>query len=195
MLDLIRGKVACSGLEGCVLVAVLNGGKEPDFVFANRAADGTTILLPIERGSREATVECCRQRLQIAIAQEKEDIAVEAVGSSLGDDVDDAVSRATNLGGESCSGNLKLLDGVGREVGERAANYLVVVVAAIDSNVAASSKAACRADLQGVRFCWIEGRCGTIAWYEIGELEEVSSVQRNALDGLRIDLALDHRLG
>lgn len=85
--------------------------------------------------------------MQIAIAQEEKEAAVIAVCSSLGDDVDDAVSGTTNLGGESCGCNLKLLDGVRGKIGESASDYFIVVVAAVDSNIAASSKTSCGADL------------------------------------------------
>ena len=103
-------------------------------------------MLAIEGGRGEAAVEGGGQGLQIAIALENEDVAVVAVGATLGDDIDDAVSGTADLGGESRSSNLKLLDGVRRKIGEGPANYFVIVVAAIDSDVATSSKASCGAD-------------------------------------------------
>ena len=94
-----------------------------------------------------------------------------------------------------CGGDLKLLDGVLGKVGERAADYFVVVVAAIDGDVAASSEAACGADFEGVRLGRVEGGRWAVSGNEIGELKKVSAVQRNALDRLRCDLTLNHGLG
>ena len=61
--------------------------------------------------------------------------------------------------------------------------------------VTASAEAACGADFQGVRLGWIESRRWAVSWDEIGELKEISAVQGNALDSLRIDSSLNHGLG
>ena len=141
-----------------------------------------------------ARAEGCREGLEVAVALVEEGRAVVVVGSGFGNDVDDAVAGAANFRGEAGGGNLKLADGVLGEIGEGSADDFVVVVAAVDGDIAAAAKAAGRADLMGVVLGGIEGGRGTIAGNEIGEFKEVAAVEGDVLNGVLSDLALEHGL-
>ena len=139
-------------------------------------------------------IECRRKRLQIAVSLKNECRPVKRICSRPGDDVDDAVAGAAHLRGEARGRNLEFADGVLGQIRQCSAHNFVVVVAAIDGDVAASAKAAGRADLKRIGLGGIEGRRGTIAGKQISQLEKVAAVQRNALDGVFSDLALQHGL-
>ena len=62
------------------------------------------------------------------------------VGTRLGDDVDDAGAGAAHFTGEFVGCNLEFLDAVLWEVHQCAANNLIVVVAAVDGNIAAAAE-------------------------------------------------------
>lgn len=116
------------------------------------------------------------------------------VRSGLGDDVDNAIARTSDLRGESGCRNLKLLDRIFREIGERASNYLVVVVTTVDGDVTASTEATCRANFEGVRLCRIERWRGAVSRYKICKLEKVPAIEGNARNRLGRDLTLNHGL-
>jgi len=95
---------------------------------------------------------------------------------------------------ESGGGNLELLDRIFREVGQRPSHHLVVIVSAIDRNIAAAPKAAGGTYLKGVGLGWVKGGAGRFPRNQIGQFKEVPAVERNAVDRLRSDLTLDHGL-
>jgi hypothetical protein len=151
------------GGNGGVLIAVFSGSKPPGFIGFERAADGAAELFAIKRRSGKVAIESGGESLQVAIAFVVEKRAVIVVGAGFRDDVDDAAAGAAGFGGEAGGGDLKFLNGVLRKVGERAANDFVVVVAAVDGDVAAAADAAGRADFERVRLGGIEIRRGAIA--------------------------------
>ncbi len=67
---------------------------------------------------------------------------MQLVAAGASDHVNDAVPGTAHLCGESRGGNLKLGNGVLRQVAQRSADDLVVVVATIDGDVAAATEAA-----------------------------------------------------
>ena len=75
------------------------------------------------------------------------------VGAALGDDVDDAASRAPELCGRASRDDLKLLDGVERDVygGALATRLLseeaVVLIAAIEADVVEDAALPCEVNL------------------------------------------------
>ena len=172
----------------CVLVTEFEGRKPPGSIFTDRSPDRRADLLAIERRRGQATVECGRQRLKIAIALEDECRTVILVGSCLADDINDAGPGAAHLGGEPSRRDLKLLHRVFREIRQRSADHLVVVVATIHGNIAALAKAARGAHFESVGLGRIEGRSRPVPGYQVGQLQEVSAIQRNALDGFGSDL-------
>ncbi len=88
---------------------------------------------------------------------EVEERAVELVRAALGDDVDDAAGRAAELGAGSGGDDLKLFDGVERDVYGRAlaagllAEEAVHVVAAVETDVVEDAALAREVDLVAVR--------------------------------------------
>ena len=111
---------------------------------------------------------------------------MERIGSGPRDDVDDAVARAADLGGESSGRNLKLLNRVLGQIRERSANHLVVIVSAIDGDIAAASKAAGRADFKRVGLGGVERRRRAITRQQIGELKKIAAIQRNVFNGVGV---------
>ncbi len=97
--------------------------------------------------------------------------------------IDDAVAGPAHFGGEASCSNLKFLDRILRKICEGAAHNLIIVVATIDGDISSTAKPACRADFESVRFRWVEVRCGPVARDEVGELQKVSAVQGNTLNG------------
>jgi hypothetical protein len=69
----------------------------------------------------------------------------------------------------------------------------IVIIAAVHSDIATAPEAAGRTDLKSIGLGRIKGGCGPIAGDEIGQFEKISAIQRDTFNGLRCDLALDHR--
>jgi hypothetical protein len=70
---------------------------------------------------------------------------------------------------------LKLSDGILGKIGECSANNFVVVVAAIDGDVAAPAKAARGADFKRICFSGIESGRGTIAGKQISQFKKIAT--------------------
>ena len=82
---------------------------------------------------------------------------------------------------------LKFLHGVLRQILQRPADDIVVVVRAVDGHVAAATELAGRRDQNGVRFRRIEVRRGRIAGDEERQLQEVAAVEGQRRDFLLPD--------
>ena len=144
------------------------------------------VLLAVE-GRRLAgpAVVGGRQPLQRVVAQEDAERALELVAAAARHHVDRGGRRAALLGREAVRRHLELLDRVLRQVGERPAHHVVVVVLAVDRDVAAASELAGRRDRDHVRLGRVEVRRGRVARQQERELEEVAAVERQVLDDAR----------
>src|SRR6266481_8938758 len=178
----VRLEISFSRLNG-VLVAILERTKPPGFIFHKWTADGTSELFAMKRRSRAASIKCRGQPLQVAIPFIKKCRAVVFIPARFCDHIDDAVAGTAYLGGEPARSNLKLLDRILRKICEGAAHNFVIVVAPIDGDISTAAKSARGADFESVRFRWVEVRCGPVARDEVGELQKISAVQGNILDG------------
>jgi hypothetical protein len=176
----IVGEVAGSGLQRSVLIAILDRREPPCAVRADGAADRPAKLLAIKGRGGQTAIEGGGEGLQISVAFEEKRRAMVVVRSAFGHDIHDAVAGAANFRGEASGGDLKLLNRILGEVRERAADDFVVVVAAIDCDIAAAAKAAAGADFKRVGLGRIERGRGAIAGNEIGEFEKVPAIQGNA---------------
>ena len=88
---------------------------------------------------------------------------VYAVGPGLCGDVDDAGFGTTHFRRIFVCRDLKLTDSIFREVHQGPAHHFVVVVRAIDDNVAASSVRSPRRNLQRDRLSWVKAWCRPVA--------------------------------
>ena len=177
-----------------VLVAKLRRRETESFVPAKRPTDRSAHLFAIKARHGLGSIERGRQTLEMAIAFEQKGGSVNFVGPGARDDVDNAVSGAANLGSEASRGDLKLGDGIFREVRKRPTDNLIVIVGAIDEDVAPAPKGTGRADFNGVGLGRVEVGRRAIAWQQEGKLKKIAPVERNALDGCRGNLALQHGL-
>jgi len=75
-------------------------------------------------------------------------------------------------------GNLKLCDSLFREVHQRSAHHFVVVVGAIDDDVAASSVRPCRRNLHRVCFGGIKARRRAVPRNQKRQIQKVPAIQR-----------------
>ncbi len=137
-----------------VLKNLLKGDEEEGVVVLDRAADVAAELFAVKVRQRLAVGGVGGQGFQ---PLEVEKASVKFVGARLGDDVDDAARRAPELGGRARRDDLKLLDGVERDIygGALASGLLaeeaVVVVAAVEADVVEDAALPCEVDLVAVR--------------------------------------------
>ena len=181
--DGARREVATSHLHDRVLVAVLRGPEPPDAALDQGAAEPDRILLAIERRLGAAgAVGGGGKPLERVVAEEERRRAREGVAPRLRDHRDRGSRRAALLGGEPVRRDLELLNGVERQVRERAAHDVVVVVLAVDADVPPAAELAGGRHGEAVRLGGIEVRRGRIAGHEQAQLEEVAAVQGEVLD-------------
>ena len=115
------------------------------------------------------------------------------VAAGFGDDVDHRGGRSARLGREAVGGDLKLLHGLLRDVLERTTHDVVVVVGAVDHDVAAAAKLTRGRDRDRVRLGGIEVRGRRVTRHEQRQLEEVAAVERQGVDEAARDHGIDHR--
>ena len=143
--------------------------------------------------SPERAIVGGRQPLPAAVAQEERRRAAQLVGARLGHDVDRRRCRAPRFRREAVGGDLELLHRLLRDVLQRPADDVVVVVGAVDHDVAAAPELTGRRDRDGVRLGRVEVRRRRVARHEQRQLEEVAAVERQRLDQLCRDDRIDHR--
>src|SRR6266571_654803 len=135
------------------LIPVFRRNEPPGAVLLNWPANRTAKLLAREVRRGLSPVEGCRQTLQHLMPEEDKPRAVVIIRARLDDDVDDAGAGPADFSGEFVRCNLKFADAILRQIGQRSAYHLVIVVPAVDGDVAATAKCACRRDFQSVGFC------------------------------------------
>ncbi len=188
-------EITFAGFDRCVLVAVFRRCKPKQLVLLDRAANRAAELLAVKGCRRQSVRKRARLRVQVPVAFVVENRTVILVGAAFGHNINDAGSGTARFGRELRRRNLKFRDGILREVGERSADYVVVVVAAVHGDVAAAADATVRADFQRVRLGGVEIRRRAVAGHEVRQFQKVSAVQRNGFDGGGGDLPLNHGLG
>ena len=92
------------------------------------------------------------------------------IGARFRKDVNNAGAGPAHFGGEFVGCNLKLAHAVLREVHQRTAHHLIIIVSTIDGDVAATPKSPRRRYLQRVGLGRVEVGGGAIAWNEKGKL-------------------------
>src|SRR5439155_19271462 len=123
-------------------------------VLDDRAADDAAELFAVELVERIAVGAVRSQRGDPLIMEQA---APDLVRARLGDDVDDAAARAAEFGAGAGRHDLKLLDGLERDVDRRAlpahllAEETVVVVAAVEADVVEDAALPGERDLVAVR--------------------------------------------
>src|SRR5437773_5652959 len=122
------------------LIPVFGRDEPPGAVLLNWPANRTAKLLAREVRRGLSPVEGRRQTLQYLVPEEDKPRAVVIICAGLGDDVDDAGAGPADFGGEFVRCNLKLAHAILRQIGQRSAYHLVVVVPAVDGDVAAAAK-------------------------------------------------------
>ena len=110
----------CASLgKTAAVVAVLNeavsgeAAKEEVFVAADRTTDGSAEAMLVVGILRGAYAGVMGDRIEVAVAEELEDGAVEAVRAALGDDADDSRGVAAELGAVVIGDDVELADRVG----------------------------------------------------------------------------------
>src|SRR5262249_34460771 len=84
---------------------------------------------------------------------------------------------------ELVGSDLELPHTILRKIHQRSAHYLIIVVAAVYGDVAATTESACGRYFQSVRFCGVEVGRWAVARNQKGEFQKVASIQRDTSDG------------
>ena len=170
--------------HGAVLVAILGGAEPEGLARDDRPARRARDLLAVERQvvARRA-VERGRQPLPGAVTQEQRRRPAQLIGAGLRDHVDHRRRRAAGFRGEAVGRDLELLHRLLRDVLERPADDVVVVVGAVDHDVAAAADLPGRRDHDAVRLGRVEVGGRRVAGHQQRQLEEVAPVERQGLDG------------
>src|SRR2546422_3348435 len=121
------------------LIPVFRRNEPPGAVSPDRPADRTAKLLAREVRRGLSPVEGRGQALQHLMPEEDKPRAVIVICAGLGDDVDDAGAGPADFSGEFVRRNLELADAIFRQIGQRSPYHLVVVVPAVDGDVAAAA--------------------------------------------------------
>ena len=177
------GRVARAHLDRAVLVAVLHGAEAEQVAFPQRPADRAGDLLAIKRRRIQAAVGRDRRGLHGVVAEEQRRGAVQRVAARAGDDVDGRAGRASKVRGKPAGGDLELLHALLDDVEQRPAHHVVVVVHAVDGDVAAAAELPGRRDDHGVGLGRIEVRRRGVAGDQQRQLHEVAAVERQPVDG------------
>src|SRR6266853_1247126 len=130
-----------------VLIEVFSREEPEQLVANNWAPQGTAELFTGKARRGLAPIECRGQPLERLVAEEEELRPVHLIGPLFCSDVDDAGRGTTDFCRVFIGGNLKLSDSIFWEVHQGSAHDFVIVVSAIDDDVAASSVRACRGNL------------------------------------------------
>ncbi len=181
--DDARGRVAGANLDRAVLVAVLHRPEAEQVAFPQRPADRPGDLLAIERRRIQAAVGRDRRGLHGVVSEEHRRGAVQRVAARAGDDVDGRAGRASKVRGKPAGGDLELLHALLDDVEQRPAHHVVVVVHAVDGDVAAAAELPGRRDDDGVGLGGIEVRRRRVAGHQQRQLHEVAAVERQPVDG------------
>ena len=192
--DIVGCEVAFAHLHGMSLVAVFGRYEPEGFVFFDRSADGAAELFAREMRSRLVSNER-RKSLQRLMPEVHESGTVVVVCARLGDYVDDAGAGAAHFGGEFVGRNLELLHAVLGEVHQGAAHHLVVVIRAVNVDVAAAPEGAGRRHLQGIGFRRVEIGSRPVAGNQKCQFQKVAAIQRYVFDGRGFHNALNLGLG
>src|SRR5262249_42060256 len=124
--------------------AIPERGEKPQPVAFERPAERAGILLAVERRPSEprddAAVEGRRQPRERVVTEVEPGGAVQIVPPSFGYDVDRRRRRAPDIGREGVGDDLKILHPVLREILERTAHDVVVVVRAVNGDGDAASE-------------------------------------------------------
>ena len=184
---------AVPDFDAAHLVAIFEGRVEPGLVLDDRAADRSGVLLAAEGRSAQRGIDQRRRRLQRLVAREDRGGAVPVVGARLGDHVHHRRARAAERGRILVGGDLEFLHRVFRNVVQHAADGVVIVVGAVDGDVAAAAQLSVGRNHDRVGLGGIEVGRGRVARHQQRQLHEVASVERQRVDLLRADHAVDER--
>jgi hypothetical protein len=133
-------------VDGGMLALALIGKEGEDLVPEDGTADAATKLLTaIGRACEVIAAGAVGNFLigvEIHVAEEGEQRAVEFVGAVLGDEVDDGAFRTAIGGREALGTDVVLFDGLQRDLHHCAAHRIILVVHAVDGDVHVASAAA-----------------------------------------------------
>ena len=117
-------------------MVVLVGVENPEAIFLQRAADGANVVLAGVGllGIGLWIVEVVAG-VQSAGAEKSAGAAVPLVRAGLRADDDGAAIRTGRVGIELCRANVEFADGFRRDVLQKSADEVVVVIAAVDGEV------------------------------------------------------------
>ena len=115
------------------------------------------------------------------------------IAARLRHGIDHRARRPAKLRGEPVGRDLKFLHRVLRDILQRPAHHVVVVVHAVDGDVAAAAGLSSRRHNHRLRFGRIEVGCRGAAGRQECQLEEVAAVQRQRLDLAGRDNRADDR--
>ena len=177
-----RRRIADADQHAAVLIAHLDGAEPEQALARERAAERERSLLPIERRiAGQIGIDRLGQRLPALIAQVERGRTVRRLAARR---VTTLITetRIGRVGGEAVGRHLKFLHGVLRDVLQRAADDVVVVVHAVDGDVAAASRLTGRRHDHRLRLGGIEVGRRRVARGQKRELEEVPAVERQRLD-------------
>src|SRR5258708_23603292 len=105
---------------------------EEGFVLEDRTAQRTTELVLTKLRFRSMRAELVRGRVQLVVAEEFIQRAVEAVRTALGDDVDHRAGRPAYVRREGVGNDANFLDGINAGAHTNGDVHALVLVQAID---------------------------------------------------------------
>ncbi len=174
---------------GFLAVEALVGGEEEGAVAAQGAADGGASLGAGIGGLPGIEVVA---GLDVAVAEEAEEVAVEPVAAAAGDDVDGAAAGPAEFGRGGVAVDLELLDGLLADAEADAAG-VDVVLDSVDEEAVAAAVAAAEADagLRGLGHAVVgavdQVLGGGGGRGEQGEVEVIAAIDGQLRDAGQID--------
>ena len=144
--------------------------KEESLVVNDRTTDSATVLIALDLivggGGSEIVLG-----IEVRIANKLEDIAVEIVGTGLGDDVDDATGILTVLGAVVAGLDAEFLESIGKRKRLIDVGVFIDVIAAIELVTDGVLPGAVRRVGHGPR----KGFCGTLVSATVGGVDGPSN--------------------
>jgi hypothetical protein len=118
-------------------VFLLERDVEKHAVLDDRTAEGRARTIPVEVGRSVLRFERIA-RIQSAVLQEKEGIAVDLVRAYTRDDIDGAAGCAARFSRQTGVDHLEFLNGFERELSATGAYEFIIVVETVDGHIVAA---------------------------------------------------------
>ena len=169
--------------HAAILVADFQSTEAEEALTPQRTAEREGGLLTVEGGIADVIpIEELGQGLPALVAKEQGSRRMRRVATRAGHDIDDRAGRSAQLRGEPIRPYLKFLDGILRDVHQRPTHDIVVVIHAVDGDVAPAPGLPGGRHDDRLRLGRVEVRRRRAARCEKRELQEVAPIEWQRLD-------------